>query len=389
MVGIDEVKRMKSTIIKVENKDILGSLRKFLGQLLESKLVDALLVPKMLPGGDGYVQGLLKDLEMLGDANPVAPTMPVQSARILSDLSSSNFKGRIGVVLKPCELRAVIELIKFLQVNLDNVVTIGVDCVGTYEVRDYAEMVKKDKAFSQEFFKKYKNEEIKQSGGYSFRESCRICENPVPLNADMAFGFFGYDPAKEILLTVGEQLEKDLTEKLSLEFKKESSVNRDKVTRGVTEKRKKERNRILKELTERTNSLEKLMQTLSTCIRCHNCMNVCPICYCKECVFESSVFEHRPDQFINWANRKGAIRMPSDTLVFHLTRMSHMATSCVGCGMCESDCPSQLPISSLFSLIGRELQELFEYIPGRNVEEEPPVSVFKEDELQAESGTTD
>jgi len=57
--------------------------------------------------------------------------------------------------------------------------------------------------------------------------------------------------------------------------------------------------------------------------------------------------------------------------------------------MCESACPSQLPISSLFSLIGRELQELFEYIPGRNVEEEPPVSVFKEDELQAESGTTD
>ncbi len=79
--------------------------------------------------------------------------------------------------------------------------------------------------------------------------------------------------------------------------------------------------------------------------------------------------------------------MPSDTLIFHLTRMSHMATSCVGCGMCDSGCPSQLPISTLFGLIGNELQEMFEYVPGRDAEEEPPVSVFKEDELQAEAET--
>ena len=110
---------MKTAIIKVDNKDPIRSLQNFLKQLLETKFVNALLVPKMLPEGTGFVQSLISDSEMLKDTNPLAPTMAVQSARILSNLTSDSFNGRIGLVLKPCELRAVVELVKFLQVNLD------------------------------------------------------------------------------------------------------------------------------------------------------------------------------------------------------------------------------------------------------------------------------
>ena len=74
--------------------------------------------------------------------------------------------------------------------------------------------------------------------------------------------------------------------------------------------------------------------------------------------------------------------MPGDTLIFHLTRMSHMATSCVSCGMCESACPSGLHVARMFTSVGSELQALFEYIPGRDSEETPPVSTFKEEELE-------
>ncbi len=388
MDGLDGVQRMKSTIIKVENKDTLSSLRKFLGRLIESEFVDALLVPKLLPGGDGFVQSLIKDSRMLEDANPIAPTMAVQSARILSELTTSPFDGRIGVVLKPCELRAAVEMVKFLQVNLDNVVTIGVDCPGTYEVADYAEMVQKDKELSpRAFLEGAEDGEIKPRQGYSFRECCQICEYPVPLNGDISIGLFGLDHSQELLLMAGERFEKEIAQKLSLELKEGNSANREKVIEKVTRKKIDQRVKVIDELKEGVNSLEKFMQTLSTCIRCHNCMNVCPICYCKECVFKSSVFEHRAEQFLNRADRRGAIRMPSDTLIFHLTRMSHMATSCVGCGMCDSACPNDLPISSLFGLIGSELQEMFEYVPGRDAAEEPPVSVFKEDELQTEAGT--
>jgi formate dehydrogenase subunit beta len=55
--------------------------------------------------------------------------------------------------------------------------------------------------------------------------------------------------------------------------------------------------------------------------------------------------------------------------------------------MCDSACPNNLPVSNLFALIGSDLQGMFEYVPGRNLEEEPPVSAFREEELQTETDT--
>jgi hypothetical protein len=40
------------------------------------------------------------------------------------------------VVLRSREIRALIELVKLQQANLDNLTIIGVDCLGTYEVDD-------------------------------------------------------------------------------------------------------------------------------------------------------------------------------------------------------------------------------------------------------------
>jgi formate dehydrogenase subunit beta len=385
---------MKNTVLKVKNKDTLGGLRDFFGSLLESGFVDALLVPKMLSGGDGYVQALVKDKDMLEGVHPIAPTMAVQTARILTELNRGNLDKRVGVVLKPCELRAAVELVKFLQVNLENVVSIGVDCPGTYKVSDYAEMTHQGPGESSrklsagsngDLFGCFKDGDVKTGEESGLRESCRICEYPVPVNADIELGFFGLDLSKEINVAVSDKLENEFTEKLSMDFDGGITENRNKVIQKVIDIRKKERGRVFADLKARTGNLEDLMQVLSTCIRCHNCMNVCPICYCRECVFESSVFEPRAGQTLNLAARKGAARMPGDTLIFHLTRMSHMGTSCVSCGMCDSACPNQLPVSSIFGLIGKGLQDMFEYVPGRDATEEPPVSVFKEDELQAEA----
>jgi len=82
------------------------------------------------------------------------------------------------------------------------------------------------------------------------------------------------------------------------------------------------------------------------------------------------------------AARKGAIRMPSDTVLYHITRMNHMITSCVGCGQCESGCPSRVPLTAIFRSMAQKVQALYDYVPGRSLEEPPPVTTFKEKELK-------
>ena len=74
--------------------------------------------------------------------------------------------------------------------------------------------------------------------------------------------------------------------------------------------------------------------------------------------------------------------MPSDSLLFHITRMNHMVVSCVGCGLCEQACPSNIPLMEIITPIGENAQKEFNYNPGNDVKEKVPMVVYKEDEYQ-------
>ena len=381
----------KSAVLEVKNNDPVETLRVFFHDLLEKKIVDALLVPKKLPSGDGYCQTLIRDTEMLRDVNPLAPTLPVQSARLISHLSITDPGCRVGAVLKSCEIRAVIELVKFLQVKLDKLILIGVDCPGTYEPLDYAKMSREKEegaSITGGLLKGARDGKIEPQDGYNLRLACQICEYPNPQNADIVIGLFGHDPQKEIFIQLRDHLAGEFAEKGILATAEEGSPSRDLVIERLAEERIKRRDEVFDAFRSRVESLQDLMDTLSTCIRCHNCMVACPICYCKECVFRTPALEHKADQFLRWADRKGGVRMPTDTLLFHLIRLSHMVTSCIGCGLCDSACPNDLPVATLFRAVGQKVQGMFDYTPGKSVDEEPPVATFREDELQIESGSS-
>ncbi len=381
----------KSAMLEVKNNDPIGTLRDFFRDLLEKEVVEALLIPKKLPSGDGYCQTLIRDPELLADVNPLAPTVPVQSARLISHLTITEPGSKIGAVLKSCEIRAVIELVKFLQVKLDKMILIGVDCLGTYEPSDYAKMSQgkgEGISITERLLKGAQEGGIEPQDGYDLRLACQICEFPNPQNADLVIGLFGHNPQKEIYVQMRDGLAGELAQKGILAATEEGSSSRDQVIERLTEERLKRRDEVFDAFRSQVKGLQDLMDALSTCIRCHNCMVACPICYCKECVFKTPTFEHKADQFLRWADRKGGVRMPTDTLLFHLIRLSHMVTSCIGCGLCDSACPNDLPVATLFRAVGQKVQGLFDYTPGRSADEEPPVATFKEDELQAESGKT-
>jgi formate dehydrogenase subunit beta len=96
-----------------------------------------------------------------------------------------------------------------------------------------------------------------------------------------------------------------------------------------------------------------LAATFAACVRCGNCSTACPMCYCRECLFRSATFERPLDDLVRLAGRKGAVRLPADTALYHLTRMSHVAASCVGCGLCEEACPNDVPLARLFAAAAR------------------------------------
>ena len=349
----------------------------FLRGLLEKGIVDALLVPRHTPAGDNVVQTLFTDPTKLENIDPIAPVLPVNSAKLVSDLTATGVVGRLGAVLRSCEVRALIELVKLQQASLDNVVLIGVDCLGTYEMNDYAELAASSNGnLSTDLLAQAKEGHLAPHEGHQFRVACQMCEYPVPQGVDLALSLIGVDTTSEILITASDEL----AEKLELS-PAEVPAARQEAVDGLVTARTAERDRRFAEFRQRVADMPSLLAEFSRCIRCHNCMVACPICYCKECIFRTATFDHASAQYFRWANRKGAIRMPTDTLIFQLTRLNHMATSCVGCGMCESACPNDLPVATIFRAVGEKVQALFDYVPGRSLEEELPVATFREDEL--------
>jgi formate dehydrogenase subunit beta len=362
-------------ILEVRDGDMLGTLRRFLADLLEMGAVDALLVPLEGPEGEGIAPALVTDPAQLGRANPIAPAMPVNAAVLVSALTKGEPGARIGAVLRPCEIRALIELVKLNQAHLESLTIIGVDCLGTYEVTDYVKLVQAGGHPTAELLAQAPEGDLTPLDGAPFRAACQMCEFPLPAHADISIGLLGVEVGRGILLELPEELAEELG------LTPTEVERRQDVVDELIAARIKKRDEVFAEVQERIKDLPSLLAQFATCIRCHNCTVACPVCYCKECLFRTPTFDHESDRYLRWAERKGAIRMPTDTLLFQLTRMNHMAVACVGCGMCESACPSDLPLTAIFRAVGSQVQALFDYQAGRSLEEELPLTTFKEEEF--------
>ncbi len=360
-------------VIPVENNDTPGALRGFLRRLLEEKMVDAVLVPMETPAGT-VTPVLVADPALLEHADPLAPVMGVNAARVVGPLSVRQPRGRIATVLRPCEMRALVELVKLQQASLDDLVTVAVDCLGTYTVPDYVAMGADGGVDRSALLASAQGGELSPRQGYAFRDACQMCEKPHAEGADIVVELFGADLTAGIPVTLPDEM----ATRLGLAAT-ETQSRRPEVVNKVTAARAQMRDARFAQIRERLDKAG-VEGVFAACVRCHNCMTACPICYCKTCLFKSPVFDHEPIQYMTWAQRKGAFRLPADTTLFHLTRLNHMVLSCIGCGLCSDACPADLPVADVFRAIGQEVQVVFEYVPGRSVEEPLPLITFRENE---------
>ncbi|MEG6616026.1 Coenzyme F420 hydrogenase/dehydrogenase, beta subunit C-terminal domain [Peptococcaceae bacterium 1198_IL3148] len=369
---------MKNFILKVENKDPVAAVAGFMKGLLTQGVVEALFVQQIARGG-ATVHALVKNPEALADSNPLAPISLQNAARLVADFSNRELDQKVGVVLRSCEVRALIELTKLKQANLDNLVIIGIDCLGTFNPSDYSQLVKSGKLNPSEWaISAVAGDTV--IDGVNVRPACQICDHITAEHGTIHIGWVGMDAANELLIEVDDQYAAQINSIGLTEVGEKSE--RNAVIKKLLDDRSAAKDKALAEYNERFSSMDNLMTELATCLKCGNCRQACPICFCRECVFLSPTFNHDASKYLTWATRKGKIEMPTDTVLFHLTRANHMGSSCVNCGQCEAACPSNIPVSAMFQVMSKKVQDLFEYVPGRDIDEPLPLTTYKEVELE-------
>ena len=361
---------IKGSLIETTT-DIQASILKFFQNAIEKKIFDAVMMPMKVPSGDSFAWIMIKDKEILKDAQPIAPIMPVNAANAIKRYTrKGKGKHKIAILIRPCEVRATIELSKLNQINLENISMFSYDCVGALPMQDYIA----DSAKGDELFGKLLQDQNYESD--KLKPVCKICDKFSLSASDLHFAF---DEGKMILVTNTEK-GKNAIAGLNLEYDADLS-NWQKDIAEKTAMKSNNRNDSFKIIEKMVDGFTNLAETFAHCIGCHNCGSSCPICYCRQCYFDSSVSKPNSDIVMMRAEERGAVALPLDRLMFHTGRMAHMSLSCVSCGLCSDACPVNIPVAKIFSFVASQTQKTFEYIAGASVGDALPMKEYKLDEL--------
>lgn len=361
----------KKGVLLESKEGIQKRILQLFQKAVEKKHFDAVMLPMQVPSGDSFAWIMIKQPEYLDDAQPIAPIMPVNAAKALKRYTrKGKGKLKIAALMRPCEIRATIELTKLNQVDLEDVTLFSYDCVGSLPMREYIDDPKK----GDEEFNKLLTDKIWNSEGV--KPVCKICDKFSYSAADVHFAI----TEKDLMLVSNSDKGEEFLSALDLK----AAAKTDSWQKYIEEQKKiKTKNReetfgVIKNMVE---GFDNLAETFANCIGCHNCSSSCPICYCRQCYFDSSVAKPNSDVVMMRAEDRGAASLPLDRIMFHTGRMAHMSLSCVSCGLCSDACPVNIPVAKIFSYVANNTQKTFEYEAGASAGDALPMKEYKLDEL--------
>jgi formate dehydrogenase subunit beta len=373
-----------------------GAVTALLKFALESKMVDAVLAVKARDGNryDG-VPVLITDPEAVIETGGSLHCASPNIARFLKEYLNGAFDMKIAVVCKPCDARAIIELAKRTQIEMDNLILIGLNCTGTLPSAtakqmfhdefgvNPADIIREDLEEGnltitlKDGTEKQKDLDELEQKGYGRRENCRRCDINIPTMADIACGKWGTDDKKATFIEVCSEKGVDLIEKAIeagyIKVEKPES-------RAIESRKKRNEEEILlaRKWQEKDFASLREMSTdekfnywlgeFSRCIKCYGCRDACPICYCKDCILEADRRIVAPGE------------IPPD-IMFPMIRSVHVMDSCVNCGQCQDACSMDLPLARLIFMLNRELGDIFKNEPGMDVNAPIPLKSVTDDEL--------
>ncbi|MDD5420332.1 MAG: Coenzyme F420 hydrogenase/dehydrogenase, beta subunit C-terminal domain [Methanomicrobiaceae archaeon] len=365
-----------------ERAETGGAVTTLLKHALESGMVDGVFAVRQ--GADVY------------DAHPAFITDPAELWKTAGSLHCGTLllpkqmrncllaaqpAMKLAVVLKGCDVKAIYEMAKRNQVNLDNIVIIGLNCGGTIRPEIARQVVSEklgvdpDTVVNEEIDKgkfiietadgEHKSISIDdlEEEDLGRRSNCRRCKIKIPRQADLAcgnWGVIGEKAGKATFIEVCSEKGMNLLNgavtagKIETEPAPGKGIEiRKKVENSMLKLGDRWRERYFSDLGEARERLEKIMLETSRCIKCYSCIENCPICYCKDC-------SARRDYLVE----PGRIPPP---FMFHLIRFAHISDSCVNCGQCEELCPVDIPNSVFMHALQVDLEEMFGYHPGEDM----------------------
>jgi formate dehydrogenase subunit beta len=372
-----------------ESGECGGAATSILKFLLEEGIVDAVLAVKK--GSDLYdaVPTLITDPEKIIESAGSLHCGTLNIATALNTYLKGAKDFKIAVTTKPCDAMTIVELMKRKQIERENVVMVGVNCGGTLPPVQAREMIEKfyeldpNDVLKEEIAKGNliietadEEKEISiddlEDQGYGRRTNCRRCEVNIPRMADLALGNWGVIgplAGKATFIEVFSEKGADILEKainagaLRVKDPDPKGVEiRAKIDQAMVNLANKWQEKDFGE-SGGLISIDDYIDEFERCIKCFGCREACPICWCKQCSIESESDE--------WV---GKGELPPSPM-FHFVRMIHMVDSCTNCGQCEEVCPAEIPLAKIFHKINRNIQKVFDYYPGYDPEQKPPLSV--------------
>ena len=360
---------------KAECGGAVSGLLKF---MLEKKIVDAVLAVKR--GQDIYdaVPTLVTDPAKINETAGSLHCGTLLMSKIVKKYLEGAGNNKIAITVKGCDAMGLYELAKRQQVNLDNIVMIGVNCGGTVSPVLARKMIKekfgvdpdtvtKEEIDKGQFIIEYEggHKGIKiddlEEEGYGRRSNCRRCKMKVPRQADLACGNWGVIGDKagkatfvEVCSEKGAALLTKAVDakKLSTEAADPKGIEiRAKTENAMLKLGDKWRKRDFEALAPKL--WESIAEETGRCMKCYACIDHCPVCITRPDKFD------QPDLMV----RAGFV--PADPM-FHLRRFAHISDSCINCGQCEECCPAEIPLALFSHAIRTEADKFFEPKLGKS-----------------------